>query len=387
MQPHIAVIGAGAFGGWTALHLLRRGARVTLVDAWGAGNSRSSSGGETRFLRAAYGPDRTYSQWVARSMELWRENQQSWGVELYRRTGLLWMHTAPDDYLQAALPILAELGFRVDTLDHDEAARRYPQIRLDDVDSIYFEHEAGYLRARLACQTLCQHFQCEGGRFVRVAVRPGPIVSGRMAPLQLNSGETLAADSYVFACGAWLGEMFPDVVGNAIQPTRQEVYFFGPPAGDAGFEPESMPLWLEHGARRFYGFPNLDNRGFKISDDVRGPAADPSAMDRRPSPEGVDAARQYVEHRFPRLRGAPLLEARVCQYENSPDGHLIVDRHPEAPDVWLVGGGSGHGFKFSPALGEHVAGVVLESEPLDSLFGLARLTNRQIRTTQFGGTE
>src|SRR3954471_17951837 len=90
-RPHVAVIGAGAFGGWTALHLLRRGARVTLLDAWGPGNARASSGGETRVIRATYGPDRIYVQMVARSLQLWRENETRWRKPLYHRTGVLWM--------------------------------------------------------------------------------------------------------------------------------------------------------------------------------------------------------------------------------------------------------------------------------------------------------
>lgn len=385
MQPHIAVVGAGAFGGWTALHLLRRGARVTLLDAWGPGNSRASSGGETRVLRGVYGPDRLYAEWVVRSLELWRENQQRWGVELYRRTGSLWMYSTDDSYLQSYLPIARELGFRIDALDHAEASRRFPQVRLDDVDKIYFEHEAGYLRARLACQVVCEQFRREGGRFVVSAVRPGPIANERMAPPQLENGEVLEADSYVFACGPWLGKVFPGVLADAIQPTRQEAYFFGAPAGDDAFDAGQLPLWMHYGARRFYGFPSVDQRGLKIADDVRGPVIDPSSVDRSPSTEGVAAARAFLEQRFPRMRGAPLLESRVCQYENSPDGHLIIDRAPEAGNVWLAGGGSGHGFKFSPALGEHMAQLVLDGAKPEPRFAVKRLATLTARTTQFGG--
>ncbi len=387
MKPHIAVVGAGGFGCWTALHLLRRGARVTLLDAWGPGNSRSSSGGETRVLRGIYGQDRIYSQWVARSIELWRNNQQRWGVELYRRIGALWMFAGDDSYVREALPLARELGFRVDPLTREEAARRFPQIRLKDVQKVYFEHEAGYLRARLACQIICQQIEREGGRFMQAAVRPGALAGGNMQELALAGGNKLTADGYVFACGPWLGELFPQVIGAAIRPTRQEVYFFGAPSGHLGFEPDHLPIWMDFGERRFYGFPSIDNRGLKIADDVRGPVIDPTSGDRSPSPEGVAAARKFLARRFPRLGPAPLLESRVCQYENSPDGHLIVDRHPEAGNCWIVGGGSGHGFKLSPALGEHVARLLLEGAEPEPRFAISRLAGLETRATQFGGAE
>ena len=128
--------------------------------------------------------------------------------------------------------------------------------------------------------------------------------------------------------------------------------------------------------------PEGEGRGFKVADDTRGVAVDPTAMDRTPTREGVERARAFLGRRFPALAGAPLLEARVCQYENSPDGHFVIDRHPEADNAWIVGGGSGHGFKLSPALGEHVARAVLgEAEP-EQVFRLARLGKIEDRRTQ-----
>lgn len=387
MPFHVAVIGAGAFGDWTALQLLRRGVRTTLIDAWGPGNSRSSSGGETRVLRGVYGTDRLYSQWVARSLELWRENQQRWGVELYRRTGSLWMYAVEDSYLQAALPIARELGFPVDRLEHAEVARRFPQVRIDDVDKLYFEHESGFLRARLACQTVCRQFESEGGSMLQASARPGRLRSGTMERLELANGDSVRADAYVFACGPWLASLFPELLQSALQTSRQEVFFFGTPAGDNSFDPGLMPLWMHYGDRRFYGFPNVDGRGLKLADDIRGPLTDPSTMDRSPSAEGLEGARRFVAHRFPKLHDAPLLESRVCQYANSPDGHLIVDRHPAADNVWLAGGGSGHGFKFSPALGEHVTALLLDDAPREPRFSVERLQSVRTRTTQFGGAK
>jgi glycine/D-amino acid oxidase-like deaminating enzyme len=384
---HVAVVGAGAFGGWTALHLLRMGAQVTLLDAWGPGNSRASSGGETRVIRSLYGPDRIYAQWVVRSLELWRENQQRWNTSLYHRAGLLWMCVKDDAYVRESLPIARNLGLQIDQLERSEAEKRFPQINFEGVRSIYFEHEAGYLKARHACQTVCEQFQQEGGKYLRAEAAPGAIRSETLERLALADGGHVAADQYVFACGPWLGRVFPEAIGSSIRATRQEVYYFGAPSGDAWFEPGKLPVWIDFDERLFYGFPSIDERGVKIADDTRGAAFDPSGGDRTPTEEGVEQARRFLARRFPRLRPAPLIEARVCQYENSPDGHLIVDRHPEAKNVWFAGGGSGHGFKLSPALGEHVARCVLGSAKPEPMFSIARLAKLQGQSTQFGDKE
>jgi glycine/D-amino acid oxidase-like deaminating enzyme len=372
----IAVIGAGAFGGWTALHLLRRGAQVTLLDAWGPGNSRASSGGETRVIRAIYGPDQVYTRWVARSFELWRDTAQRWGTHLYHRTGALWMFTADDRYAREALPLLKDVGLEAHELTPAEAGKRYPQVDFTGVRSVFHEPEAGYLLARQACEAVAEAFVREGGRLLGLSVQPGPIASGSMRQVALSDGSTLQADTFVFACGPWLGRLFPDVVGPRIQPTRQEVYFFGTPAGDARFLEEQMPVWVHMAERVYYGIPGCERRGFKIADDTRGEPFDPTAGERVPTPAGIEAARRFLGERFPALKGAPLVEARVCQYENTPDGNYLIDRHPAASNVWLVGGGSGHGFKLGPALGEHVAGLILDGGQPDPKFMLKRLESR-----------
>ena len=192
----------------------------------------------------------------------------------------------------------------------------------------------------------------------------------------LSDNTKLAADVYVFACGPWLGKAFPGVMGDLIRPTRQEVFFFGTPEGDARFSESSLPVWIDRAERIFYGVPGNQWRGFKLADDTRGAPFDPTSGERVPSAQGLRAARDYMGFRFPALKGSPLLEARVCQYENSPDQHLIVDRHPDAGNVWLVGGGSGHGFKLGPALGELVAANVLGEKATEPFFSLSRFRAR-----------
>ena len=358
----VTVVGAGAFGGWTALWLQRAGATVTLVDAWGPGNARSSSGDDTRVIRAIYGPSATYTRWTARSIRLWREHGERWERPVYEKCGCLWMFASGDDrYARDALSHLRDNGLPVDVLAPGDIAARWPVFASDDVRTAYHEHEAGFLRARLGCQLVAETFVAEGGRYVEAAAKPGRVSRGRMAPMALSNGEHVEGDAVVWACGPWLGQLFPKVIGARVVSTRQEIYYFGTPAGDPRFSAASTPCWVHvSDERSVYGIPGNDGRGMKIGDDTRGPKFNPTTGTRVPSGASVRWARRAIGERFPALKGAPMVEARVCQYENSPDGHVFVQQHPEASNCWFVGGGSGHGYKFGPALGEVMAGVALD---------------------------
>jgi monomeric sarcosine oxidase len=373
-KSHVAVIGAGAFGGWTALHLLRRGARVTLLDAWGPGNSRSSSGGETRIIRGTYGPSQSYTKMAARALRLWTEHEIRWRRQLLHRTGVLWMATTSDDQFErSSLPMLREAGIAYEELSGREVGNRWPQINVEDVRWAIHEPEGGFLMARIACQAVLEGFVAEGGEYKQVAVLPLDLETGLRDGLTLSDGSRLSADQYVFACGPWLGKLFPETIGNHIRPTKQDVFFFGTPAGDDRFSETKLPVWADHRDRFIYGIPASDGRGFKFADDTRGPEFDPTSGERTADQEGLKRARDYVAFRFPAMKDAPLIETRVCQYENSPDNHLIIDRHPAANNLWLVGGGSGHGFKHGPAVGEMLAEWVMGHKPPDPTFLLARL--------------
>jgi monomeric sarcosine oxidase len=373
-NPHVTVVGAGAFGGWTALYLLRRRARVTLIDAWGPGNSRSSSGGETRIIRGTYGPGQPYTKMAAHAMRLWREHEKRWQRRLFHRTGVLWMATANDDHFErSSLPMLRDAGIAYEELSGREVGKRWTQINIEDVRWAIHEPESGFLTAQVACQAVVKGFLAEGGEYKQTAVLPHDLESGVRNGLRLSDGSKLIAAQYVFACGPWLGKLFPQTIGNRIRPTKQDVFFFGTPAGDDRFSESKLPVWADHRDRFIYGIPAADGRGFKVADDTRGAEFDPTSGERVASEEGLTTVRDYVAFRFPAMKDAPLLETRICQYENSPDNHLIIDRHPAAENVWLVGGGSGHGFKHGPALGEMVAELVLEHKNPDPIFQLARL--------------
>jgi sarcosine oxidase len=366
-KPHVAVIGAGAFGGWTALHLLERGARVSLIDAWGPGNSRSSSGGETRIMRCTYGPDQPYTALAAQALKLWQKYQKRWKRQLLHRSGVLWMVSSEEDkYERGSLPVLREERIKFEELSNSQMRKRWPQINLSDVRWGIFEPECGYLDARESCQVVVNAFIANGGNYRQVAVRNDNLEDAPLGNLNLSDGSCLKADYYVFACGPWLGKLFPATVGKLIQATKQDIFFFGPPAGDSRFSEAHLPVWGDHGRRFFYGIPGSDRRGFKVADDTRGPAFDPTDGERVVTPATLKRVREYAAHRFPAMNNAPLIESRVCQYEQTPDSHFIVDRHPQMPNVWLLGGGSGHGFKHGPALGGIVAEAILKDKEVNA---------------------
>jgi sarcosine oxidase len=366
----VAVVGAGCFGVWTAWHLAQAGHAVVLIEAHGPGNTRASSGGETRIIRMGYGAQEIYTRWSMRSLAMWKELSARTGLPLFHETGVLWMARDDDPLSAATLATLGRCQVRHERLTHDELNVRYRQIDWGSITWAIHEPESGVLMARRAVAAMAGEAARAGARYVQAAVQPlKQRARGAAAAIATRSGERLAADAFVFACGPWLPALFPDLVADRIVPTRQEVLYFGPPAGDARFSPPSMPAWVDFGAE-IYGIPDIDSRGFKISIDRHGPAFDPDTGSRSAG-QTVAEARDYIRRRFPDLREAPLVASEVCQYENTSNGDFLIDRHPEMANVWLVGGGSGHGFKHGPAVGEYVARLVGEDGAPDTRFSLA----------------
>jgi len=374
--PHIAVTGAGAFGGWTALNLLERGARVTLLDAWGPGNSRSSSGGETRVMRGTYGPDQPYTELAARALKLWEKYERRWKQRFLHRSGVLWMAARRDDtFERGSVAMLRAAKMKYRELSAAQMKKRWPQINFEGIEWGIFEPDCGYLDARASCQAVVEAFVALGGRYRQIAVPADGLEARPMRGLTLSDGSRLKADCYVFACGPWLGKLFPSAIGDLIQPTKQDVFFFGTPAGDDRFDDRHLPVWADHRGRFRYGIPGSDRSGFKIADDTRGPIFDPTNGERVVSQETLNDIREYVSFRFPALKNAPLIESRVCQYEQTSDSHFIIDRHPAMDKVWLVGGGSGHGLKHGPAIGEMTAELILKDREPRPIWRLARFNH------------
>jgi len=371
MKDHVAVVGAGVFGAWTAHHLQQQGHKVTLIDAWGPAHSRSSSGGESRLTRAAYGKDAIYTRMAMDSLPQWKALSAASGLPIFVDCGILFFFPTEEPYVQDSIAAHKRFGLLTDVLTQAEMARRFPMIDFDGIRIGLYEPGFGALMARRSVLTLVDRFVKAGGSHVRGVVQP-PTDGAELKEIRLSSGETILADRFVFALGPWLPKLFPDVIGPKILPTRQEVFFFAPPAGDRRFSPAEMPGWADfNGGDIFYGFPDLESRGVKFAHDAHGIEVDPDTQSRRPTEAALAEVVAFRDRRFPLLKGAPLTEARVCQYENSSNGDFLIDFHPRLANVLLVGGGSGHGFKHGPEVGRYAAARLLGSAKLEPRFSLA----------------
>jgi monomeric sarcosine oxidase len=375
----VVVVGAGVFGSWTAYHLQRAGRRVALIDAYGPGNARASSGGQSRVIRMGYGDQEIYTRWSMRSLDLWKGLLRQAGRSTqFQPTGVLWMAREQDPLTTKTLETLARLGVNHERLDRAQLAARWPQIDLGPITWAIHEPDSGFLTAFHAVQTVAQLTAARGAVLVHGSVLP-PSGRGGLTAVTTRSGETVSAETFVFACGPWLGKLFPDVLGERVFPTRQEVFYFGTPAGDRRFESPAMPVWVDF-AEEMYGVPDFKGRGFKAALDRHGPQVDPDSLERVPSAETTARVREFVGRRFPALREAPIVGSEVCQYENTSNGDFLIDRHPELDNVWMVGGGSGHGFKHAPAVGEYVAARIADGKPVEARFSLATKQKVQART-------
>jgi monomeric sarcosine oxidase len=384
-SPDVAVIGSGVFGAWIAYFLRKSGVSVLLLDAYGPANARASSGGESRIIRMGYGADEIYTRWSLRALPLWKSLFAEAGrPELFQQTGVLWIAHEKYQYALDTLAALQEHKIKHERLSLLGLRKHYPQITFDEDAWGIFEPESGVLLARRAVQAVVEQARKIGVEYRDAAVLAPGDATAKITSLKTTTGETISANTFVFACGPWLGKIFPQVLVDRIFPSRQEIFFFGVPPGETRFTQPALPTWL-YLKDEFYGMPDLESRGFKVADDRHGPRVDPDTQSRIASTEALDAARKFVARRFPTLKNAPVVETRVCQYENTSNGDFLIDRHPEFDNVWLVGGGSGHGFKHGPSLGEYVAARVTEtqaakneSEPRFSLATKQTIQNRAV---------
>jgi sarcosine oxidase len=350
---HLLVIGAGTMGAWTALHARRGGRDVLLVDAYGAGHPRASSGDETRIIRSSHGADAYYTRWSRAAREAWQALGDEVGERILVEAGALWFAHRDDGFEAASETTLRALGIPVERLTPAEIEARWPVIAAGDLRFAVFEPEGGLLMARRGVAAAVRVFEREGGHFELASVRPGRWEGRRLLEVVDEAGSARGADDFVFACGPWLPRLFPSFVGDLIRVTKQDVLFVGPPGGEVRFDSDHLPAWVDYDSA-FYGVPSVDGRGPKVAPDRYGPVFDPSHGDRIVDPESVRLARQFMARRFPALAEQPIVETRVCQYETTPDTHFVIDRHPAFDNVWIAGGGSGHGFKHGPMIGKHV---------------------------------
>jgi len=375
----VAVVGAGVFGAWIALHLAKREQRVLLLDAYGPGHSRSSSGDESRIIRMGYGADEIYTQWSQRSLLQWKELFAASGnQELFQKTGVLWLAESGNAQLRATADVLGRNQVEFEQLDRAALGHRYPQINLEGIATGIYEPESGVLMARRAVAATAAE-AVRLGVEVKLAAIAEPHGSGTIEYVTSSAGEKFVAKEFVFACGAWLAKLFPEFLEDRIFPTRQTVFYFGIPGGDDRFSSPALPTWLIKNDE-CYGMPDLESRGLKIAMDQHGERIDPDTQSRVVTSTEVEEIRRLVAYRFPALAHAPIVETRVCQYENTWNGDFLIDRHPTLSNVWLAGGGSGHGFKHGPAVGEYVTRQILDDAEPEPRLLLASKETLQHRT-------
>ncbi len=402
-STHVVVIGAGAWGGWTAYHLRARGVKVTLIDAYGPGNSKATSGDETRGIRSSYG-DRAagelWTPWARTAIARWRLFEDEWGpyfkTKFFHQTGDVIMRATEEPFIKKTLELWAANKVPHEKLTGDEARKRWPVIKADDITVAITEPDAGVVRCRAATQAVAAVAQSDGAKLVLGRVRPGPIVNGSMDGVVLDDGTVIRGDAYVFACGAWLRKLFPYMENRVRIPIGHALYF-GVPAGDSRFTYPNLPSFNFPGVT---GWPMLpaDSRGFRVRGAIaapqpaptpgaapapaatnaapangapaNSPAAsatpavdplqnDPDTSSRWTNQDRVDGARRFLQARFPILANAPVLETHACHYESSVNQNFIVDLVPECTNAWIAGLGQAEGFKFGPVIGDYIAQRVI----------------------------
>jgi sarcosine oxidase len=386
---HAVIVGAGTFGASLAWWLARAGDEVTLVDQFEPGDPRATSGGETRLIRCSHGDDADYTAMARRARTLWRELEAESGEDLLVECGVAWFAHGDDGWEAASQRTMAAQDIPTERLDVAEAARLFPSLRGDDLAFVLLVPVAGVLRAQRAVRALAARAAAHGARIVRGRALPAVAASGPGVPAVgtgrtssaaavLEDGTRLEGDAVVWACGGWLPHMFGDLVSLTV--TRQELLFLD---GGAAWRAPAVPGWVDYD-HAMYGTADIDALGVKAALDVEGPPFDPDAeLDDTPTTEA--AVRSYMRRRFPALERAPLAGVRTCRYELSPDSHFIAARHPDHESVWLVGGGSGHGFKHGPAMAERIAAALAAGTALPERFGLGRRTPaRSLRTAGSG---
>jgi sarcosine oxidase len=351
----IVIVGAGTFGASLAWWLARDDVQVTLVDQFEPGDRRATSGGETRLIRCGHGADAHYTASARRARTLWRELEAESGADLLIECGLVWFARETHGWAAESEATMRAQGIPVERLSVEEGARLFPSFRGDDLEFLLHEPEAGVLRAQKAIQTLAVQARGHGAKLVR----------GRAAPEGdhvVVDGEALEADAVVWSCGGWLSQLFPALV--SVKTTHQDLFFM-----DGGEPWTHAPGWVDYDGA-VYGTGDLDGLGVKGAPDFEGPRLAPDDDLPQSNPDNERWIRDYFARRFPALADAPLKSSTTCRYELSPDSHFIAAPHPEHASVWLLGGGSGHGFKHGPAMAERMAGALRGEEPMPERFRL-----------------
>lgn len=348
----ITVAGAGIVGASTALALQRCGHRVTLIDKWGAGNSRASSTDYNRVIRAIYGRDVFYTRLAREARELWLELQTETGQQLYYECGALVLATAGQCQWEGnTCETFKQLGVPHHRFSKEEVAMRFPQFKVDDIAYGIYEPEAGMLMAHRAVITTVNLFKRLGG-----LVKTGEVTTDG-AERPLLDGRPIQSDVTVIATGPWMADLFPRTVKPIGRIVGINVLYTSTPAGLDRFDHENMPCWIDRGQGSF-GMPSVEGHGVKAAV-VIPEKIDIDNDERLIRRASLTRTRDYIRKRLPDLIGQRIVDSKFNQIILTPDTHFIADWHPEHRNLLLVGGCSGHLFKHGPVMGKFAAGLAL----------------------------
>jgi sarcosine oxidase len=274
----VVVVGGGAWGGWTSLYLRQMGAKVTMVDAYGPGNARSTSGDESRGVRSSYG-DRAESPelwmlWAREAMNRWKQFDADWGrdlrLNLFHTTGDLMLRPDWEPYLVKTKHWWDKHKIPYDVLNPDDVRKAFPVISMDDITAVLYEPDAGVVRARRACQTVAAVAEYKGVKIVIGRAKTSQISNGRLESIVLDTGQTIRGDTFVFAPGPWLAKTFPDLFANKMRTPLGYVCYFGTPPSDERFTYPNLPSFNFPGVTGWAALP-VDSRGFRVRGGERAP--------------------------------------------------------------------------------------------------------------------
>jgi sarcosine oxidase len=420
----IVVIGAGGWGAFTALNLIQKGHKVTLVDAYGPGNARSTSGDETRGVRSSYG-DRpgeqgeTWTLWAREAMGMWKAFDEEWGkhfrLNLFHVTGDLIMRTEWDNFQLRTKIWWDKHNIPYEVLNPADVRKAFPVLSMDDITAVLYEPDAGIVRARRSAQAAASAFETLGGKIVIGRATPGKMSGGKLDEINLDTGQTLRADTFVWCVGPWMGKTFPDILAKKTRVPIGYVVYFATPVNDQRFTYPNLPSYNFPGVTGWAALP-VDNRGFRVRGAERAPGQqaapgtpgaapgagtvpagsgraagagaaggaaggggggggrggqqavvplaqqDPDTSDRWADQTRIEGSRRFIAHRFPALKDAPVSQTHSCHYESTSSGDFIVDIHPAMSNCWIVAGGNSEGFKMCPKIGAYASSRILGVE-------------------------
>lgn len=371
----VIVVGVGGMGSATVYQLASRGFRVLGLDRYNIPNRMGSSHGISKIIRLAYHEDPSYVPLVRRSYELWHQLEQLVGEKLYVQTGTIRGGPEQGSMFSGSLKACRIHQLPHEILDSNDLKRRFPSYSVPRDTMAVVQSEGGFLLSEKCISS-----------YVFAAVESGAHVKGREPVFSWEptehgvrvetDREIYSAKHLVITAGPWMSSLISRL-SELTKPEKQVVGWFSPLAPDL-FSVEKFPVFgLEVPQGRFYGFPNFDGRGFKVGCyNHFKEQVDPDRFDRDVSSADDELLRNFIGDCFPAGLGSTLA-LQTCLFTNTPDGHFILDRHPDYPQVSMAAGFSGHGFKFASVVGDIMADLVEgKDDNYDlHLFKLSRFLN------------